>query len=317
MDFLGPIVSTGELHTWQRLLTQAFGMEQAARQRLNRAEMAALWGVQGVDQAHVGYFQTPGTRYGIWVVQFDPPSPCTIRDPASGYDCDALKVIDFFTADFSGARARLERAGFTLKNEIAEYDTANGRVLEAHLWGPDDVVCALVAGSREFVAKFVTVSDRLVSEVHSVSAPVRDQPAVVRFYESLGFREVHRYEITDTSFQHLVGAHDPLHIRAINMGVTRQRPYLGIIHYGLPEGTYQSLAEHARLPRRGLAGVIVRVPHVAEAVLRCRDAGARVLAPVAEIGLEPLGSVIAASVRAPHGVLHTLIQPASAGGPGD
>jgi catechol 2,3-dioxygenase-like lactoylglutathione lyase family enzyme len=306
-EFLGPIVSTNQLDTWERLLTQAFDMIEVARQDLAADSVLVLWGLEGY-RAQTVLFTTPGTPYGIRLVALDPGSPHSIRDPKSGYDCDALKVIDFFTADFQAARDRLEAVGFKLKEEIAEYETDSGHITEGHLWGPDDVVCALVAGPTDFLSEFVTVTDQVVSEVHSVSAPVEDQAAVVRFYQSLGLAEVHRYEVTDESFQHLVGANDPLHIRAINMGSARHQPYLGVIHYGLPPGSYQSLAERSQLPHRGLAGATVRVTDAAAAAAACQQAGGTLLAEPREAELLPYGKIITAAVQAPHGVLHHLIQ---------
>lgn len=305
--FLGPMICTDAAETWIHLLTEAFGMELVCLQDLSAAEVEGFWGLTG-QSAVTLWFETPGTPFGIRVLQLASTSPECIRDPNSGYDCDALKVIDFFTVDFAGARARVEAAGFQLKKEIAEYDTESGHITEGHLWGPDGVVCALVAGPREFLSEFVTVTDQVVSEVHSVSAPVEDQPAVVAFYASLGLDEVHRYEVTDESFQHLVGAKDPLHIRAINVGSVRHEPYLGIIHYGLPPNTYQSLAERACLPRRGLVGATIVVPDVRSATKACQQAGATLLAAPAAAQLLPFGTVTSAAVRAPHGVLHQLIE---------
>jgi catechol 2,3-dioxygenase-like lactoylglutathione lyase family enzyme len=281
-------------------------MEVVARQNLSPSEVDVLWGLSGHD-AETLWLETPGTPYGIRVLQLTPTSSVRIRDPKSGYDCNALKVIDFFTADFDRARATLEQSGFQLKDEIAEYETESGHITEGHLWGPDGVVCALVAGPREFLSEFVSITDRIVSEVHSVSAPVDDQPAVVAFYASLGLNEVHRYEVTDESFQHLVGAKDPLHIRAINVGSARHEPYLGIIHYGLPTGSYESLAERARLPHRGLVGATILVPDVQVATAACRQAGATLLAGPVSAQLLPFGEVTSAAVRAPHGVLHQLL----------
>jgi catechol 2,3-dioxygenase-like lactoylglutathione lyase family enzyme len=306
LNFLGPIISTNRIDEWKQLLINAFGMDEACRQSLTSAQVEQLWGLVG-HSAVTSVFQTANTPYGIRLLQLDPASSETIRKPESGYDCNALKVIDFFTADFEGARQRLESAGYRLKEDIAEYDTENGHIIEAHLWGPDNVVCALVAGPEDFLAEFVTVTDRLVSEVHSVSAPVSDQPAVVRFYESLGLDEVHRYEITDESFQHLVGASEPLHIRAINMGVRREAPYFGLIHYGLPSDSYASLAGRACLPNRGLVGATLRVPDVSAAVENCQCAGATVLAGTGSFQLAPYGNVASAAVRAPHGVIHHLL----------
>ena len=305
--FLGPIISTDSADTWTHLLVSAFGMRVVAQQNLSAGEVEAFWGIGGHSAATI-WFETPGTPYGIRVLQLTPTSSICIRDPNSGYDCNALKVIDFFTADFDAARAKLEQAGFHLKDEIAEYDTDSGHITEGHLWGPDGVVCALVAGPRDFLSEFVSITDRVVSEVHSVSAPVDNQAAVVGFYASLGLHEVHRYEVTDESFQHLVGAKDPLHIRAINVGSVRHEPYLGVLHYGLPVGTYKSLAERARLPHRGLVGATIRVPNVQAATAACQQAGATLLAgPVLE-QLQPFGAVTTSAVRAPHGVLHQLLE---------
>lgn len=306
--FLGPIISTSNLDEWRRLLPAVFGMEIAAEQTLTADEVASLWQVSG-QRADSLVFETAGTPYGIRVIQLSPGGGAPIRNPDSGYDCNALKVIDFFTADFAAARDRLEAAGFRLKDEVAEYDTEGGKVVEAHLWGPDSVVCALVGGSAAFVDSYVTVTDRLVSEVHSVSCPVDDQPAVVEFYRRvLGLEEVHRYEITDTSFQHLVGAKDPLHIRAINVGTKKTEPYFGIIHYGLPEGSYRSLQPQARLPNRGLVGATLSTEDIGDVVARARAAGAPIIAPMTRVNLAPYGEVDSFTLSAPHGVMHQVLQ---------
>ncbi len=303
----GPIISTSDLDAWEALLTEVFGMQADQRQALDQAAVQALWGVQG-RRATTQLLITPQTGSGIRLLAFEPASSIVIRNQATGFDADALKVIDFYAPDFKRAAQVLADAGFALKDEVAEYDLAEGHFIEGHLWGPDQVVCALVSGPRHFFARFATITDRVVSEVQSVSCPVTDPASVIAFYaEVIGLNACYEYQITDKSFQHLVGAAQPLSIKAVNIGRSTVEPYLGIIHYGLPKGSFTSLAERAVLPNRGLAGVTLMVDDVAPIVHRALPR--QILAGPALARLEPWGKITSALVRAPHGVLHHLVQP--------
>lgn len=310
-DFLGPIVSTNNLEQWTSLLVEGFGLQRVCEQQMDACAVNAIWGLQE-HSAVTAWFVTPGTPYGVRVVQLSPSSPVVIRHESSGYDCDALKVIDFYAPDFNSAQHRLNAAGFQLKDDVAQYDLEVGQITEGHLWGPDGVVCAIISGPHAFFSEFVTVSNAPLSEVLSVSAPVADPAPVISFYEQLGLHDVYRYEVTDHSFQKLVGAASPLHIRAVNMGVAKEKPYFGIIHYGLPPDHYQSLADRAVFPNRGLVAAIVRVSNL-EAVAETFGANAiEVLSPPTTVNLAPYGDVHTMLVRAPHGVVHQLIQPVEA-----
>lgn len=306
-QFLSPIISTHDIDGWRRLLEQVFDLHEVARQTLSADAVESLWGLAG-HSAETVLFETPGTPYGIRLIHCDPASSVEIRSQVSGYDCNALKVIDFYAPDFDKAVARLAAAGFALKDEQADYELLGHRITEAHLWGPDSAVCALLGGPLEFFADFVSVTDRTVSEVMSVSAPVKNPEAVSRFYSTLGFDKVYEYEITDESFQHLVGAESKLHIRAINMGPAKNLPYFGIIHYGLPDGTQKDLASVAQLPNRGLVAATVGVRDLGTIERRCRDQGIEVVAPAQPCRLLPYDTVSSMAVRAPHGVVHQLIE---------
>jgi catechol 2,3-dioxygenase-like lactoylglutathione lyase family enzyme len=289
-------------------MLDAFQLIEVAAETLTADRIEALWGLTG-HSGETAVFETPGTPFGVRVVQLTPSANTTIRDPASGYDSNALKVIDFFTSDFDRAVRRLERHGFKLKEDIAEYEIESGSVLEGHLWGPDNVVCALVSGPGTFLSSFVTVKDAVVSEVHSVSCPVDDPDAVIAFYRNvLGLEEVYRYEVTDESFQHLVGAKTRLHIRAVNMGLRREEPYFGIIHYGLPTDSYRSLKDNAKLPNRGMVGAILWVEDIAAVHRVCAEQRVPIRAPLTELEVAPYGRVKSMSIESPHGVLHQLLQ---------
>jgi catechol 2,3-dioxygenase-like lactoylglutathione lyase family enzyme len=157
-------------------------------------------------------------------------------------------------------------------------------------------------------AQFVTLTDRVFSEVQSSSGPVSDFEPVRRFYEDvLGVPLGLRYEFASESFSRMVGVSQTLHIRANNYGRVIEDVMLGIIHYGLPEGSYADLRERARPPNRGIIGVRLRVSGLESLVTRCRSAGI-------EIASEPQSLQVgdwafrAAVIRAPHGVYHWLIE---------
>jgi catechol 2,3-dioxygenase-like lactoylglutathione lyase family enzyme len=304
----GPIVSCADLTAQRALFEGVFGLKPAAEQSLDRAAVQTLWGLRG-HGARTLLLETPGTHFGVRLVQFDPVSPTVIRNRASGFDCDALKVIDFYAPDFDAANAHLQRRGFKLKDDVSVYELPNGRFIEGHLWGPDEVVTALISGPKEFFAGFATVTDRLFSEPQSISAPVHDQPRVLEFYDKvLGLPVIHEYAIDDDSFAKLVGTPHKLKLRAKNVGLKRTEPYFGIIHYGLPPDAYRSLKDRAVFPHRGLAGATLVVDHIADHARASAAFGCEVLAPVAEAALAPYGRVQSLTIRAPHGVIHHLIE---------
>ncbi|MEM1412842.1 MAG: VOC family protein [Pseudomonadota bacterium] len=304
---LGPLIHTADPATWDRLLTQVFGLERLAEQAFAPDEMTSLWGVPATPGA-LRHYRTPGTAASIFVLTLDGAAAAPeIRDPASGYDADALKVIDFYTPDFERAQARLAQAGFALKGDLADYELPAGPIREGHLWGPDGVVCALIGGAKAFLEDFVSVTDAPFSEVMSVSAPVSDQPAVLAFYQSLGFRELYRYGVDSESFQRLVGADRPIRISAVNMGSHNAQPYVGTIDYALPPAHFRSLRDDAQLPRRGLAGLVIEVPDLSGALATLAAAGYSSAEGPAAVDLAGLGLRSWARVTAPHGVEHYLI----------
>ena len=303
----GPIVSCADLGVTRPMFEKVFGLTQVAAQKLSRDEVKALWGLDG-HSADTVVLDTPGTPFGGRLVQFDPVSPVAIRNRATGFDADALKVIDFYAPDFDVAEAHLKSQGFALKHERAEYDLPEGHFIEGHLWGPDEVVCALVSGPRDFFGGFVTVKDKTFSEVHSISAPVSDPETVLRFYKDvMGLEIVHEYFIDAESFSKLVGTPHKLQLKARNVGLKRSEPYFGIIHYGLPTDAYQSLRDRAVFPNRGLAGATVMAEAIDVIAEKALAFGAEILAPAIRIHVAPYGLVTSMTLRAPHGVIHHLI----------
>ncbi|MFT3964276.1 MAG: hypothetical protein QM690_00150 [Sphingobium sp.] len=257
----GPIISSSNLDAHIRLF-RAFGMEETGRCERTGAETSAIWGTTGQGSQEVT-LATPGTPFGVRLVAFDPGADVQIRDPSRGSDSEALKVIDFYAPDLPAARARIEAAGFAFKEEVADYETPEGRFQEAHLWGPDGVVCALITGAPAFYENFATVRDQLVSEPQSISGPVQDQTATLAFLETVfGLTVVHRYGLDDESFQALVGTSEAMKLRAWNVGLNTVEPYFGIINYGMAPGMQTSVIDVARPPSRGLLGATVRVHDV-------------------------------------------------------
>jgi catechol 2,3-dioxygenase-like lactoylglutathione lyase family enzyme len=304
----GPIVSCADLSAQRALFEGVFGLKPVAEQALDRAGVKALWGLEGHGATTV-LLETPGTHFGVRLVQFDPISDIVVRDRTSGFDCDALKVIDFYAPDFDLANAHLQSKGFKLKDDVSVYDLPNGRFTEGHLWGPDEIVTALISGPKDFFRGFATTTDKLFSEPQSISAPVHDQPKVVDFYDKvLGLPVVHEYFIDDPSFSTLVGTPHKLQLRAKNIGLKRTEPYFGVIHYGLPPEAYRSLRAKAVLPNRGLAGATLFVDHIQDHAREAKAFGVEILSPIGEAALSPYGKIQSLTIRAPHGVIHHLIE---------
>ena len=296
----GPIISSGDLDAHLALFG-AFGMLEGGRISRSAEEVRTIWGINGQACEEIT-LETPGTRFGARIVRFDPGANDTIRSAVSGQDCDALKVIDFYAPDLEAARHHIESQGFSFKDAVAEYETPEGRFREAHVWGPDGVVCALISGSPDFFRDFASVRDRLVSEPQSISGPVRDPDSTLQFFnERLCLQPLHTYGVHDDSFSALVGTATEMHLRAWNVGRRLHEPYFGIIDYGLPEGAQVSLFDRARPPARGLLGATLIVADV-EAV-----AGGPI-GPV-ETQIAGLGAVRLITLHAPNGGWYQAVQP--------
>lgn len=304
----GPIISCGDLAAQQSLFENVYRLATVATETLSEAHVEALWGLKNTS-AETAVLETPGTRFGIRLIQFDPLSDIIIRDKSSGYNADALKVIDFYAPDFYAAKAHLESEGYKLKDEVAEYDLGDKHFTEGHVWGPDAVVTALVSGPKDFFRNFATTTEKLFSEVQSVSSPVSDLDAVLAFYDDvLGLQVIYEYGIDHDSFADLVGTRHKLNLRARNIGLKRTEPYFGIIHYGLPETAYESLRDRAVMPNRGLVGMTVLVDDATEVAHNAAAHGAEVTSPLTKTSLAPHGDIWSLTVRGPHGVVHHVIQ---------
>lgn len=296
----GPIISSSDLGAHLALF-EAFGLREVGRLKRSDADTSAIWQTEGQTSEEIT-LETPGTGFGLRLVQFSPGSDIQIRQPTRGSDSEALKVIDFYTPDLDAAHASIEAAGFRFKPEIAEYETPEGKFREAHLWGPDGVVCALLAGDPEYFSNFATVTDRLVSEPQSISGPVQDPTAVLAFLEDvLGLQVIHRYGVDDESFDALVGSSTSMKLRAWNVGLTTKEPYFGIINYGLPEGSQTSVFDVSRPPSRGLLGATLFVDDVSQIA-------AKVGVEVISIDVPGFGLCPSATFQGPNGAWFQTIQ---------
>ncbi|MGF1957853.1 hypothetical protein ACQUFE_18480, partial [Enterococcus casseliflavus] len=76
-----------------------------------------------------------------------------------------------------------------------------------------------ISGEAELFTDLATVRDRLVSEPQSISGPVLDAPATLDFLNRVfGLEVIHRYGLSDASFDAMVGTAAPLRLRAWNVG---------------------------------------------------------------------------------------------------
>lgn len=307
----GPLISTGDLVGQVRLFTEVFGMTEATRMALDEQTSAALFGTPG-HRVTIVTLTTPGTTSGAVICQFDPPASHTVRDWGTRMASDALKVIDFYAPDYEGALDHARGLGYEVVEDQAAYELDAGTFREAHLWAPDNVVTAFLGGPAEFFADFAQLTDRRCSEVQSISAPVSDAAAVVAFYEVVfGWRVVYEYAITDPSFAALIGADEPLRLRATNVGRSTREPYFGLIDYGVAS-RLGSLKGRSRPPVRGLIGAVVRVNDLSETLARARQVGGEAAVPVSVTSVEvpSIGVVRAATVLPPHGVWHVVVESA-------
>lgn len=307
----GTVIVTGEYARQRALFVDGLGHAAVTEESLTEAQVRALFGLEG-RHACATLFEVPGSRIGAWVVALDPPDDTVIRVGGVGYACDALKMIDFFTADRPAAVARLKALGFEFVSEGAELAMPDGnRFAEAHMRGPDGVMVAIIESLDQPLSRFVGVTDRLVSEMQSTSGPVSDFEPVRVFYEDvLGVPMGLRYEFESDSFSKMVGTKQTTRIRANNYGRVVEDAMLGIIHYGLPPGSFESLRERARPPHRGLVGARLDVTGLDALLARCAAAGFAPRLPAAASGCAAFDGGRSAVVVGPHGVWHWLVEAA-------
>jgi len=308
----GPILSVKHLSDHQHFFGETFAMQSTAKGQLCPTQTGHLLGVDGCAMETVFYQRVP-TDFGVRLWQIDPPHDETVREPERGTDLDALKVIDFYAAEFDDSIDALNTAGYRPKDSIARYTLPEGEFCEAHFWRPDNVVCAVISGPADFFANFVTARDRQFSEPQSISAPVSDVSAVVDFYEHVfGFTELYRYQIANPSFDAMVGTDEPINLSAINIGTDLRAPYLGVIDYGQTASRGASLAGRSRPPMRGLVGVEFAVESVDNIVNAATRWNASIIAGPSVLTYPPYGPVISCLIEGPHGVIHHVLQKSSA-----
>jgi len=306
----GPIISTGEMARQRALFEGVLGLQTVAEQCLPAEAVKALFGLSDTT-AYSVLLSTPGTRIGVRLVAFEPCSGVTIRPGGVGLQTDALKVVDFFTRDLDRAVARLRSFGFDLVGAPARLELPTGEVFhEAHVRAPDGVMVAFIHPLRAKPANYVSVTERLFSEVQSCSGPVAELEPVRRFYEQgLGLGCGLEYRFESESFGRMIGAGQATLVRANNFGRVVEDVMLGVIHYGLPARLAPpSLRSLCRAPHRGLVAASLSVSGLDALLARCVSAGAEVAVPPASVALEPWGVVRVATVRGPHGVAHLLVE---------
>jgi len=307
----GPILSVKHLSDHQHFFGETFAMQSTARTQLCPDQASHLLGLDGRAVETVFYQRFP-TDFGVRLWQIDPPHDETVREPDRGTDLDALKVIDFYAAEFEDSISVLNDAGYRPKDSIARYNLPEGEFSEAHFWRPDNIVCAVISGPADFFSKFVTARDRQFSEPQSISAPVSDVAAVIDFYEQVfGFTELYRYQIANPSFDAMVGTDEPLNLSAINIGTDLRAPYLGVIDYGQKASRGMSLAGRSRPPMRGLVGVEFQARNLDDILDAATRWNASVIAGPGTLSYPPYGPVTSCLIEGPHGVIHHVLQKSS------
>lgn len=159
------------------------------------------------------------------------------------------------------------------------------------------------------MAKVVQIGDRPFSEVMSVSTPVSRRDEVLRFYaDVLQLDEVYRYGFEDPSFAELVGGEQSMQLTAVNVGTRLREPFFGLIHYGQRSAGARSLADHSQLPNRGIAAALMEVTNLEDCLARVAHWPGALIRTSSPLELPALGPVSSALLRAPHGVLHHVVQ---------
>lgn len=305
----GPIISTDDLKAQTALYEDCFGLTAGSAVELSGEATSELCGTSSIRLTS-RWLSTAETPFGVRLWSFDPPAAETVRDPARGTDRDAPKVVDFYAPDFSGAIHHLSDQGRDVKGEMAEYAIEAGTMQEAHLWGPDHVVSAVISGPPTFFKDFATVHNRTFSEPQSISTPVTDIDQAVSFYADVfGYDTVYEYRFEHQSFDDMVGTATPIQLRGVNVGTSTREPYLGLIDYGAHQPESQSLKGKARPPVRGLVGAELTTDNLDKTIDRAIAFGdAAFLGQPVSVNYEPFGKAASVLIEAPHGVLHHVVE---------
>lgn len=299
----GPLICTADPAAHEQLFREVCAMEVVGTVRVSERDATALFAPEGegLRGAELTVLRTPGVEAGAVLLSVEPTSTETIRDWDTRVHRDALKVIDFYAPDYDAAVAHARRHGYEVIESEASYELPEGVFREAHLWGPDNVVTAFLGGPAGFFADFAQLTDRPVSEVQSISAPVSNAQPTLDFYARVfGWSVVHEYAIEDRSFAEMIGV-DELRLHSHNVGPSTREPYLGLIDYGLPATSAGSLRGRSNAPRRGLLGVVLMCDRLADVVAA---AGAEA-GPV--VPLDLLGHMHGSMVTTPHSVPHLVL----------
>ncbi len=306
----GPIVSSSDLDWHLGMFTEVFGLALTCDCRLDPPSLKRVWGVDG-QGARVVMLQTPGSNYGVQLIQFEPLSGATIRHRSKGLVPGAAKVIDFFVPELEPALERARAYGLSINDDIASYDSPEGPVREAHAWVRDEVVCAMIEPPPAMAERFSSGLGRPVSEPQSVSGPTLAlEESAAYFHRVLGFDVIYEYEVKDSNFGQMIGSDQPVHIRAKNIGWNLKAPYIGMIDYGLARPGDETI-DPVVPPVRGLLGVVVCVADLAAAVSKAEELRSVVVPTCSDAGIQgPWTGAGSAVVRAPNGMLLQLLDKA-------
>ncbi|KAA1420419.1 hypothetical protein FE697_015750 [Mumia zhuanghuii] len=302
----GPLVSTGDLSE-QRRLFAALGMEVRGETVLQPGDAEALLGA-GAGETMLLALQTPGVVAGAVVCRYAEPSDQTVRDLAAPLDRDAFKVVDFHAPDLVAAAADAAAAGFDVSTPDGEYDMAGTGLREAHIRGADGLTVALLGGAPGALDPYVSVTDRAVSEVLGITAPVTDVEAAESFYADVfGWKVVHEYAVDGASVENLVGAGTRVRMAGRCIGTAADEPYVGLVTYEVEAGGAVGSSRLGRTvpPYRGLLGGVV----VTDDLDGVRARAATAAGDAVALTLAPFGAARAAVVRPPSGIPHLVVEP--------
>ncbi|WP_370614956.1 hypothetical protein [Mumia sp. Pv 4-285] len=300
----GPLVSTSDLAAQRRLFVDVLGTTERGSALIDEAAAVALLGPRSGTTELVA-LQTPGVASGAVLCRFAEPAEQTVREDASPVDRDAFKVVDYYAPELEVFAAHARDLGHEVTGPAGPYDMAGTGLREAHLHGPDSLQVALLSGAAGSLDGYVEVTDRRVSEVLGITAPVGDVEAAVAFYaDVLRWSVVHRYAIDGSSVARLVGVDEEVRMSGRCVGTAARESYVGLVDYGLPPEVGASLEGRAVPPRRGLLGAVVITDELDAVVRRAGERAGQVVA----LDLAPFGATRTVVLRPPYEVPHLVIE---------
>jgi predicted enzyme related to lactoylglutathione lyase len=276
--FFGPLACVEQIEEHLRFLGTALALEVRAVQRFDRADVAALWGVERRSGGLV-WLELGSTGRGLAMLQFTPSADDIIFGDPTAAKSDLVRAVEVEVGDVRAACRSARSMGLGVR-------PANEQDPAAEVTMADGIRVRLRRSQKPSSSR--SLPTRTAEEIGGVEIPVADLAEAAAFYELLEIRYRTRQ---DDSASDAETAGGPILTAAAEGAV--------------------SLRGRCLPPRRGLVGLLFDTDAVSDVRRRVESAegrglGCRVVASARGL-IHPRGVVESLLVQAPNGILHQFL----------